>query len=191
MSLKRTTDATSEPITTAEAKTHLRVDTSDDDTYIGTLIASARNWCEVYTARQIIAATYVLKLDEWPEGVILLPRPPLASITHIRYVDTGGTEQTWASSKYDVDTNSEPGRVVPAYGETFPSIRGQIDSVIVTYVAGWANAAAVPVEVRHAVKMMVAQWYEHREPTISGLSVASVPLAAERLLYHWRMREFV
>ena len=38
MALRRLTDAATEPITTAEAKTHLRVTAATDDTYIDTLV---------------------------------------------------------------------------------------------------------------------------------------------------------
>ena len=40
------------PITLAEAKTFLRIDTSDDDTLINTLIGAARDYFEEYTEEQ-------------------------------------------------------------------------------------------------------------------------------------------
>ncbi len=56
-----------EPVTTAEAKTHLRVDTSDDDTLIGTLITVARRRVENDSRHQLVTATWDYTLDRFPE----------------------------------------------------------------------------------------------------------------------------
>ena len=49
-------------VTTAEVKTHLRIDSgfTDDDTYIDTLIESAQNVIETYLKRSITTQTLSL-----------------------------------------------------------------------------------------------------------------------------------
>lgn len=55
-----------EPITLAEAKLHLRVDFSEDDTLIQALITSARQTAEDITRRAFITQTWKLVLDQFP-----------------------------------------------------------------------------------------------------------------------------
>ena len=54
MSWQITVEPATEPITLVEAKAHLRVDFSDEDTYIDTLIVAARRYCEAYCNRVFI-----------------------------------------------------------------------------------------------------------------------------------------
>ena len=173
-----------EPVTTAQAKTHARVDTSDDDTYIGTLITAARRYCEQYTRRTFVTTTYEWTLRSLPAGELVVPRPPLQSVSSIKYIDTDGNEQTWSSDDYQVSTAGVVGRIKPAYSETWPSYRGyDYDAVTVTFVAGYGDAAAdVPQEIVHAIKFLVAHWYEHREPVLVGTSITSIPLTVKNLL---------
>ena len=66
MNVKIMTDVSTEAITTEEAKTHLRVDISDDDTYIDSLVKVAREYCENYTRKALAQKTLELILDKFP-----------------------------------------------------------------------------------------------------------------------------
>jgi len=80
------------PVTTAEAKAHMRVDTSADDTYIAALIAAATGMAELYTRRRLVRSTWCLYLDKFPvlpKNTIELPYPPLASVWLLRLRATG------------------------------------------------------------------------------------------------------
>lgn len=185
-SLQVSSEPAVEPVSTAEAKAHMRVDVSDDDTLIDAYIKAARIRLEEDTGRALITQTLVVKLDDFPlyeNTALLLPRPPLQSVTSITYIDEDGVQQTWDSSKYIVDTGSEPARITPAYDEVWPSARDQINAVTITYVAGYGDAATdVPSDLIQAVKMLAAHWYEHREEVAIGVSVSSVPMAYKRLM---------
>lgn len=164
-----------EPITTAEAKAQARVDISDDDTYIDTLITAARVQAETYTQRAFIDQTWVYKIDEWPSGVVQLPRAPLSSVTSIAYLDADGNSQTLSSSVYTVDTSSEPGRIYLADGQTWPTVQSVRHPITITYVAGYGSAASsVPAPIKAAIKVMVATWYENRESAIIGTITANI-----------------
>ena len=95
-----------EPLTTAEAKAHLRVTGSDDDTPIDDIVAAAREFIEGETNRALITQTWDLFLDEFPgTDEIVLPWPPLGSVTTVKYTpDADSSTTTYASSKYIVDT---------------------------------------------------------------------------------------
>ena len=121
MALELVTAPTIEPVTLAEAKTHLRVDGADEETLISGLIKTAREWCEGYQNRAFIMQTWRLYLDEWPEEYIRVPRPPLASVTSIKYTDSAGVINIWPVTEYLVDTHSKPGRILRAYGKCWPA----------------------------------------------------------------------
>lgn len=179
----------SEPITTAEAKTHLRIDSSDDDTYIDTLIEAARRHVESFTNRALITQTWELYLDDFPNE-ILLPKPELVSVSSITYTDTAGASQTLSTDVYQVDTDHLPGRIFLKYGQTWPAVQEIPKAVKVTYVAGYGAASAVPQSIKTAIKILVAHWYENREPVIVGTNVASVPLSVEYLLMPYKVFNF-
>lgn len=192
-SLTVTTEPTIEPVTFAEAKSFCRIDTSenDDNALLTALIKAAREWCQVYTGRTFMATTYTLTLDCFPRGAIRLDNPPIQSVTHLKYYDITGTQQTWSSANYSVDTASEPGRLILAYNVVWPSIRNLENVVEVRYVAGYASAAVVPQSIKQAMLLLVGQMYEFREPEITGTIIAKVEFAVESLLNPFRIYEFV
>ncbi len=179
-------------VTLAEAKTHIRVDISDDNTLITSYIQSATDFAETFTARVFLTTTLTLKRDRFPRcpSEFLLPRPPLQSITSITYTDTDGDSQTVDSSVYDVDTFNEPGRITMAYNQIWPQSRGDTNNVVVTYVGGYGAPDAVSDQIKTAIKMLVGHWYEHREPVVFGTMVKNVPITVDRLLTQYKVTDF-
>ena len=66
MPLQLVTPPAEEPVSLADAKLHLRVDFTDDDALITSLIAAARQAAETLTGRQIVTARWKLVLDSFP-----------------------------------------------------------------------------------------------------------------------------
>jgi uncharacterized phiE125 gp8 family phage protein len=60
-----TTAAASEILTQSETKTHLRVTSSAEDTYISTLIKVATQYAEKYCASSFINTTYEMTMEAW------------------------------------------------------------------------------------------------------------------------------
>jgi uncharacterized phiE125 gp8 family phage protein len=179
-SFKITTAPTSEPVTVAEAKTQLRIDTSTDDTLIGTYITVARQSLEKLMRRAFITQTITLKYDKFP-SVIYLPRPPAISVTSIQYVDTDGATQTWGASNYDVDISSAPGNIQRAYNIDWPDIRDQANAITIVYTAGYGAASDVPEEIKLAIKLLVGSFYENREATTIA-RISELPLGIQMLV---------
>lgn len=205
MGLTQTAAPTVEPVSLAELRQHLRIDDHDEDLLIESLGIAARQHCEMFTRRQFCTATWQLTLDGFPnvfrekgapyvwEGrhgkEIWLPSPPLQSVSSITYVDTAGDTQTWAASNYDVDTDSEPGRVTLAFGKSWPTAQAQPESVTITYVAGYGAASDVPSNIKAAIKLWVGNLFENREPVLTGSIAASLPMSVESLLWGVRAQE--
>lgn len=91
---------------------------------------------------------------------IIVPLSPLISVDSIKYIDPAGVQQTMSSGDYKVDTLSEPARIIPAFGKTWPTTRQEINAVEVTFTAGFGAASAVPAGIRAAIIMYVKAHYE-------------------------------
>lgn len=160
MSLQLLTPPASEPVTLAEAKAHLKIDTSDEDGLVSTLITAARARAEWHTGRAFVTQRWCLRLDAWPHNnVVEIPLPPLVSVEEIAVTDASGIRTVLGTTAYRVDTASEPGRVIFAHRP--PSLRAR-DGVEITFTAGYGDASAVPVPVKEAILEIVADLHAHR-----------------------------
>lgn len=171
-----------EPVTTAEAKTHLRLEHALDDTYVGTLITAARQWAERHCWCGFVTQTWEVVLSEFPcEDEIELPRGALASITSISYVDADGETQTLSTDVYEADTKSTPGMVRLKYDQSWPYTRDHWSAVTITYVVGTA-AGSVPGPVKHALLLLISQFYENRTADLVGGPAVEALLEPYRLV---------
>jgi len=184
-----------EPVSVAEAKEHLRVDISDDDTYIGSLITSARKYCEEYLDRALVSQQLTMRMDTFPYE-FELPRPPMATsgtltATTVTYaLDPGSsgtatpTTATLSASSYRVDRDATPGRIRTVYNGTWPSHLTDPNAVTVTWWAGYGAAGSdVPQAIRHAMLMLIGHLYENRQAAVAtGAVPQDVPFGVKALL---------
>lgn len=184
MSLKVITPPATEPVTLTEAKVHLRVDGTAEDALITSLIVAARQGAEHLTGRALMPQTLELALDEFSDK-IKIPRPPFVSVTSVTYTDTAGATQTLSPADYVIDSHSEPAQLVRPYGTGWPSTRCQPNAVLIRYQVGYANAAAVPDEIKSWMLLRIGMLYANRESVATGVSVASIP-HVDRLLDAYR-----
>ena len=94
--------------------------------------------------------------------------PPIIQVTSIKYYDTDGVQQTLNASQYVVDTQSEPGWIVPATTVDWPDTFDSINSVEIIYRAGYgATSADVPQAIRTWIGMAVATMEQNRQLEIA------------------------
>lgn len=168
-----------EPVTLDEAKLHLREDGSAQDAYINSLITASREYVENDILVALNTQQWQRKLDWFPRDFwepILLPRPPLQSVESVTFIDDAGNEQTLDTGAYIVDTDSTAGRVWRHPDVQWPETDlGRPNAVTVSYTAGYGSAASdVPEPLRHAIKLLVAQLFENRQPEVTGTTVAAL-----------------
>lgn len=142
----------------------MHLDSTDDDTYIGTLAVAARQACEAYARRAFINTVLGLALDCMPEGdCIELMLAPLVSVASVTWYDDASTATVISSSTYHADTYAEPGRVVLKAGYSWPT-QAQVrttNGIVVQYTAGYGTAGSdVPQQIRAAIKETVKVWYD-------------------------------
>ncbi len=166
MGLTQTSAPAVEPLSTAEAKKHLKVEFADEDTLIDSLIVAARIMAEAYTVRQLITATYTLTLRDFPGGFgkIDLSPTPLGSVSSITYLDTSGTSQTLATSVYEAVTDDVSAKVVLKPSQVWPSVQsGKYETVTVTFTAGYGAAGSnVPESARTGMLLLIGDFYHNR-----------------------------
>jgi len=191
--LRRTVAPTSEPVTTDEAKLHLRLslDATDEDAVVNRCIAAARQWFEDRTGRALINQTWKYTIDNWyasesvrRPGFIYLPRAPLSSVTSVYYTATDGSSTLWDSANYTVDTESEPGRLALAYSKTWPVTREVVNAIQITYVAGYgADATFVPDGVKAALLCLISDLFYNRGTLEEMAPKESMPI--DRIVTPW------
>ena len=183
------TPPTDEPVTLTEIKDHLRVSGTAEDSLLALYAQMAREAVEAETWRAFMPQTWLLYLDAWPaDGIIELPRPPLQSVTSITYTDEDGVTQTLAAANYRVDTAREPGRVVLAPTGEWPSdALDTSNPIAVRFVAGYADASAVPTMAKAAILLQTAEIYANREAVGPGAQLAVAP-AVQRVINLLRVR---
>lgn len=189
MPLALVTLPSTEPVTLAEAKAHLRVTTTDEDALLDSLIPAARQWAEDFTRRALITQTWDYTLDAFADE-IEIPMPPLQSVSSVKYLDVDGVEQTLAATEYTVDAAATRGLVRSVYGKSWPSVRDQANAVTIRFIAGYGAAPAVPAPIKAAVLLMLGELYARRETAIVGAPIATVPVSAEYLLCPYRSLRF-
>lgn len=177
---------TVEPVSLSDLKSFCRVDHSDEDDILERAIDAAIEAVQSRLGVQCVTATYDLKLYHFPCGEIELPRPPLQSVSSVKYTDVAAAQQTVSSSLYTVDTGSADvrGRVFPAYGQTWPSgSRGHVKGdAVVRFVTGFgATAASVPASIRHQILLVASHLYHTRSPVCCGGGGGVVPMTMDLL----------
>ncbi len=191
-----TTAPTIRPVTREEVKAHLRLDQTDtsEDAFIETLIKAATEYYQTRSRLQLITATYIQYLDEFPTDQLELDRPPLQSVTSIKYDDLNDAEQTLATSVYEVDTFSSVGRFQLQEGESYPSTFDKANAVRIEYKAGYGDTRdTVPDLIKSTIKLIVAHLFENRDFVHRMGNVAEIPMpqAIEMLINQNALKSFV
>ncbi len=179
MPLILTTPPAAEPVSLAEAKAHLRVSHADDDAYISRLIAAARRTVERATSLRLVTQGWSLFADRWPDGPALsLQLSPVTAIADIITYGEDDTPATVDPAHYYLDHVSRPARAVLRDGRTPPRGGRPVNSIEVRFTAGFGAASLVPEDLRQAILLTVAHWFDHRGDGGGG----ALPLAAVELL---------
>lgn len=173
-----------EPISVAELSAHLRLDDAAEAGLLGGLIATARQACEQFLNRALIAQTWRLTLDRWPASAVRFARAPLRSVEAIVVYDADDTATALATGDFLVNTAAEPGLMVPRSGAWPPAPGRSRGGIEIDFTAGFGDGwNDVPAAIRHAVLIMAAHLYERRD----GGAAAAMPDQVAGMLRPFRM----
>jgi len=183
MNFELITPAASLPLTLAETKQHLRVDFSDDDALIETLIGAAADAVEQMINRVLINSTYAHYFPMFPSTDSELElQAGVSSITSVQYLDADGALQTLDPATYELGKGTV-NCLRLANSQSWPTTLTHPEAVTVTVVAGFgADRHSVPDSVKAAMKLLISHWYENRESTVIGTISGELPMAVHLLL---------
>ncbi len=177
-----------EPVTLAELKEWLRVDGTDQDSLITSLIVSARQWAEGYTSRSFVDRALDVTWARFPVvgADLYLPGPPATALTALTWIDSAGTAQAFDTTDTTLEALYGLLRVDPDAVENWPQ---DAFSVRALYTGGFgADAAAVPEPIKTAIKVAVTQNFLFRGDQIAGTQFSTAQLKSSMsLLNHFRM----
>lgn len=163
MGLSVTTAPASEPVSSAEVKEWLRIDSGDtsQDSTISLLITAARSAVEEYTRRTMIDTTYTWVIEaEQGRSPIYLPRIPVDSITSFTTHDekVGASDTLVSTDNYELVESLKI--VTRASGW---SMDNEEAAATIVFKAGYGTASTdVPYDLRLAVLRIVARMFEGR-----------------------------
>ncbi len=160
------TDPPTEPLSLADAKAHLRIDGTDDDSWLGRAIPACRRQVEMDLGWSLIDTTLEMVFDGFPIERWIELRGRVEAIVSLSSFDVNDVETVVASSNYLVDTWSTPGRIVLKTQQVWPNgLRALLGGKVRWTVSAMAN----PHRPVQAMCLLLSHWYEHREAVTSGI----------------------
>lgn len=149
----RLTAPTVELLTLSEAKAQLRVDFSEDDSFISSLIPVARDRCEQYCNRTFTEATAAILFDGFPEGKtpLYVPLPNVTSVDAVSYIDEDNASQAVAGTTYNAE-----------FQYLWPAASWPTDATQGVRVAVTTGAPVDTDAVKQAMLLILTDLYEYR-----------------------------
>ena len=182
-SLSLVTAATVWPVTTDEVNEQLRIDSSDDAQLINRLIAAATSYVDGLgvLGGAMVSQTW-RQVVQNPGSKVDLRMHPVQSLSAVKYYDTSGAPQTDTVENYQLIGGDNWAYVEPKTGNAWPTAYDRPDAIQIEFVAGYGAAATdVPDGIRHALMMLIAHWYEHREAA-DRMNISNLPIGFNDLL---------
>ena len=182
MSLTLLSPPVGEPVTLDEAKAHLRVDASDDDTLIIACFVAATRAVEARGGIALLTQGWRLTLDQAPDETLSLPIDPVQAIDAVSVINSNGDGEIVDPSLYEFAPGA-PGRLRRA--APWPQPASKLDGVTIDFTAGFGAAADVPAPLKQAVLILTAHFYEQREAA-SDDRLYTVPQTVDALIAPYR-----
>lgn len=186
-STPRQTVAPAALLTLNEIRDQTRMETNDEDPYLINLISVATSYLDGpngILSKCLLTQTFEIDTPSL-ETSFKLPIIPVQSYT-ATYYDANDSQQTLAQIfRIHKSPNGDYLKLIE--GQSIPSLSSRDDAVTFTFVCGYgASRQSVPVEIRQAATLLVAHWFEQREPVAFGAQPAEIPFSVDALLANHR-----
>lgn len=161
MKVRVKTAPAAEPVSVSTAMEVLRIDGTESDAIIGSLITAARTFAEETTGISIAEKVYEMAYDMYPPNIIKLPYPELIALNAVTVTDRNGTTTSMATASWVVDTFGSA--LVKKESASYPTITLQeANGFIIEYTAGYKS---VPEDIKQAILLYVKAQFECIPPT--------------------------
>lgn len=172
----------------ADLKVHCQIDPdqTEHDAWLMSRLRAAVNISQDYCRTAWVEQQIRLVGEEFPSGwrgAIALPIGPVISVQSVNYRNAAGELVTLENDlDYVLILGTNPEKISHGYSTWWPSNASCFPgSVTVDYLAGYPSAGSpagadqVPDEIKEACAMLVADWFNNREDSISGTIIGRVP----------------
>jgi len=140
-----------EPMSLVEVKYQLKISPTitDEDPWVARAIRTATRLVQADLGVTLVRTIWEMTFDQFPcERAIPLSNPPLISVQDLSSFDSlTGIETTFASSNYDVDTFSFPGRICLKPSAIWPTGARELQGGKVRWTAGYSGASAAVTSI--------------------------------------------
>mgnify|MGYP003108840459 FL=1 len=179
---------TTQLISTTDARKFLKVDITDDDDVINSLVKAATESAQEYTNRFFLSTT----LEQYGTtfaDIRSLFKSPVSEITVVKYYDTDNVQQTLSTSVYQVTPAIEPSTLMLKVDQSYPDVADREDAVLVKYTVGYGTATTdVPYAIIQAVYLTIGHWYQNRQEVVVGRIATEIPMGAKYLLDQYKVQ---
>lgn len=170
-------------------KAHLRLGSGfgpDDvqDEVLLSFLRAAIAAVEGRTGKVLLERSFQQTVTSWRDTAAhVLPVAPVVAITRFEQVDHQGTRSDVAPEAYWLERDGQGPKLRPV-SAALPRI-AKAGSVVIHFDAGFAtNWDGVPADLRQAVLMLAAHYYEYRHDT--GLSNGCMPFGVSSLIERYK-----
>ena len=182
------TPASTYPVSLTEAKSHLKVDTTADDTYITSIIKAATQLSEEYTNRYFIDTVTDQTCSDFAQLQTLF-KSKVSAVAHVKYYDNDNSLQTLSATIYDTQLQYEPSQIQLAENQSFPSITKRNDAVVARYTVGYGSSASdVPEIIKQAILLTIGNFYQNRNSVVIGRIATELPMNVKWLLDTYKVQ---
>lgn len=147
-------------VSLVDAKRHLVVDFTDDDTLIEAYIDAATDHLDGYTGilgRALMSQQWAVQAHEW-RGCFTIPMQPVKGVA-LKYYDEANVEHTVDETFYRLSGQT----LWLDSSFTRPALYGRGDAVSAEFTLGETDVAKVPAAIKAALLLMVGGLYANRE----------------------------
>lgn len=170
-------------------KAHLRMGSGFgvEDTQDGILtsfLRAAIATIEARTGKVLLQRVFSVSLDSWPsDNGVVFPVAPVTDVTLVETVERDGVRSVVDDSLYWLQQDAQQPKLRST--TTLPGMAVDGATLAIRFEAGFAaNWADLPADLRQAVLMLAAHYYEYRNDT--GLSGGCTPFGVSSLIARYR-----
>ena len=146
-----------EPVTLAELRAHLHIDTQND-LLLNSLISSARLFIEAETGVRMLSQRWRLLLNEWPHKIIELPVWPIIEVLHVKLL--GSPSKLVNDAAYELESAARPA-VLMVDDAALPTPLRDRYGIELEVLAGFGTSSDnLPEDLKLSVMLLAAYWFD-------------------------------
>ena len=172
-----------EPITLNTAKEFLRIDHNHEDALIGDFIIAARERVEAMARLSLITRRRSYSTAKSCTSRIVINHGPVKHIHKVSLLDGADNAADIPLSELYINKRARPVSLETRRRALFSDYASDPAAIVVELEAGYGAAPAdVPMQLRQAVLLLLAQHFEHRDDALKR----PVPMLVDALLMPYR-----